>query len=171
VRAGGAGAAFWWSTVPEAVGRVTRVGRVLLGDGSPVGSSPAVAAVAPAAALAVGVAIGALRPGNGFSYSVLCTSLLAAVAAAGAAYGVWALVGYAAGDLTLGGHPGLFLDFVKTGGPLQLIYGYLPVLFSYVLLAGLMVWGPLVGMAARGVVAERVRASGLDFSWAWQARA
>ena len=84
-------------------------------------------------------------------------SVLAAVAAAGAAYGMWALLGYAVGDLTLGRHPGLFLGYVKTGSPIELVYGLLPVLFSYLLLAGLLVWGPLAGMAVRGLVGVRFR--------------
>ena len=55
-------AAFWWTTVPNTVGRLTCVGRALLRDGAPMSSVPVASASAPAAALAVGLMIGAVRP-------------------------------------------------------------------------------------------------------------
>ncbi|MDQ3742654.1 MAG: hypothetical protein M3389_17115 [Actinomycetota bacterium] len=116
-------------------------------DGRYVLAWPPAALAAPAAALAVGaVASARLDADEIYTYSIATVAVLAAVAALGAAFGLWAWIGFVLGDLLLH-RPQDGALFANSVDRLEEVYA--PLLVSYVLLAALLVVAPAVAAGVR----------------------
>ena len=155
-----AGAVLWWERLPAAAGHVSLVLAAALRDGRYVRAWPVVAVLVPPAALAVGGALGALRPGSSVftsSYSVLLA--LVVISAFGAGPGFYAFCGFVAADLVLGDHSGLpGLDQYYRPPVEELVRTlYAPLLLSYVLVWFLLVVGPLLALSLRLITAAPLR--------------
>jgi hypothetical protein len=137
-----------WRRLPNGAARLSGTLRVALRDGDYLLSWPLAAAGAPPLALLVGVLLGAVHPGPVYATSLLVVLILAAVAGLGAALGLYALVGYALGDLVLhqtAGYP------YGGGAPFadRLLRTDLARLDTHLVLASLVVVAPLVATALR----------------------
>jgi hypothetical protein len=148
-----------WRRVPEVIGRLSPTLRVILRDGDYARAWPAAGVAAPPAALLLGLILGASHPGPVYSSSVTVLLLLAAVSGLGAAYGLWALLGYAAGDFFLHDHGDLGYYSYYPNASTTLLHIDVALIDSYLILAGLLVVAPLVAIAA-GRQSRRLLRSG-----------
>jgi hypothetical protein len=141
-----------WRGLPAIVGRVSQTLGAILGEGSYLRSWPLVGVVAPPAALAVGLVLGAGDNGL-FSSSIAMVAVLAGIGAVSAALGLWAWVGFVIGDALLRdpAHAAIWSPPVPARG---FAYLYAPLLISYITLAALVVIAPMVALTARSL-AER----------------
>ncbi|MBO0871185.1 MAG: hypothetical protein J2P15_21745, partial [Micromonosporaceae bacterium] len=150
-----------WVRVPAAVRRFAPGLGATLADGGYLRAWPSAAVAAPAALLGVGLLYGAVHPfatppGSGYLYSVFVIAALAAIGAFGAALGCWALAGFIVADLFLADRsslPGFAPGLAPSS---QSTLGYLPLLLSYAVLAGLVVAVPVVA----GEFARRAGSAG-----------
>lgn len=94
---------FWWTAAPDATARVSRAAAAVLRDGRYLLAVPAVAAVAPLAALLGGLLIGWRHPliTDVLSTSVLFMALALVISGLSVGLGAWLMLGYALGDLLL----------------------------------------------------------------------
>jgi hypothetical protein len=133
----------FWRRLPARGLRVSPVLGAILGDGGYLRAWPPVAAAAPPLAFAVGLLLGGGHRHETYTYSIWLLVVLGVIAGFGAALGMWAWLGYVLGDL-------LFYDRSKTGlfsGPGSHVYSALAI--TYVLLATLLVVGPLIATGFR----------------------
>src|SRR6185503_18839924 len=132
-----------WTQLPAAVR--WRTLRAALADGSYLARWPAAGWGGPIAALAIGLLVG-WRPWSDaetYTGTLFGMVLLVIVASAGAALGLWALVGYSLADLLLRDHGvRVFgLSFVE-----RQLYVTVPVILADLLLAALLVLTPLLAV-------------------------
>src|SRR5579884_2290925 len=92
---------WWWGSVPAAAGRLTPGSAMVMRDGSYLRAVPPLAACAPVVVLLLGIVAGWRHPLASDLYTtsllIMCAALV--VGTFSAALGVWAIVGYAVGDL------------------------------------------------------------------------
>jgi hypothetical protein len=140
-----------WSRLPAQVRRGWLTLGVVLGDGGYLRAWPPLAVGAPAGALLLGLLLGAVHPGAVYTYSFVVVALMVLVAGFGAALGFWTWVGFVLADLVVSDRSTLpaFASYYPAGQALT--DAYLPLLMSYLLLASLLVLGPVLaaGFAAR----------------------
>jgi hypothetical protein len=148
-----------WVEVPRwACNRSVLLG-LALADGGYFRAWPRAGPLTLPVAAGVGLAVGATHPEDLYSYSLLLTTLLAAISSLGASLGVWALAGFVLGDLTLarrGESTQLALELSSDG--LRAL-GALTV--TYLVLAGLLVLVPLLAGSARIAIGDRLA------GWPW----
>ncbi|MDR7422519.1 MAG: hypothetical protein QN159_08635 [Armatimonadota bacterium] len=149
-----------WRRLPAAGRQISGTIPVVAGDGQYLCAWPVLGALAPLLALAVGAALGSrvVPSGTPFTASLVTVSVLFALGGLGAGLGVWALVGYALGDLLFGPHVALRL--ATSSLVAQLVWARIPQLGSYVMLALLMVGLPLAAQTARLDTSLRLPLSG-----------
>lgn len=143
-----------WVTTPRRVYRRSVLLGAALADGGYLGNWPRLGPLLLPAAGIAGLLVGIGHPNDLYSYSLLLTTVLAAVSSLGASLGVWALAGFTIGDLTLariGESTQLRLGFHSEG--LRAL-GALTV--TYVVLAGLLVLVPLVASLGRSAIYDRL---------------
>ncbi|HEX2084558.1 MAG TPA: hypothetical protein VHF89_02670 [Solirubrobacteraceae bacterium] len=140
-----------WLELPRAAGRRSLSLGLLLGDGRYLRAWPPVAQLAPAAAFVVGAfAANGLDQDEIYTYSIATVGVLVAVAALGAALGLWAWLGFVAGDLLVHKpQDGELFAYVLES---RLEEVYVPLVVSYALLASLLVLAPLASAGARVIV-------------------
>ena len=141
----------WWMRAPIAAARRSRVAAAALADGGYLMAWPTGAGAAPPIALLLGLVIGALHPGETFTYSIAVMAVMLVVASAGTGLGVWMLLGYIAGDFVLARHAGghsFSLDAI--------LHVRIPLLISYILLGMLLVSVPLASTNLRRRASARL---------------
>jgi hypothetical protein len=134
-------ALWWWQRLPDRVRRLSFTLGVALADGSYLVAWPAVAALLPPAAVVFGFILGALHPGPVYSTSVVVLIILAAISGFGAGPGAWTWVGFVVGDLFFADRSEL-----PPNNPLSVA---LSLVVEYLILAGLLIVGPLLAVSAR----------------------
>lgn len=135
---------WWWVRLPIRVARLFPTLGSGLSDGLYLIHWTVLAAIAPPAAMILGILLGILHPGETFSTSSLVMALMIAVGMMSANLGAWAVAGYAIGDFFLHGHP------IVGGGLLEsLLLVRAPLVLSYFLLALPVVIVPLIVTSAR----------------------
>lgn len=151
---------FLWVRLPRRVFRYSALGGAALADGGYLRAWRAAAAGAPAAAVLLGLALGAFHPGELYSYSLATVALAGLASALGAALGGWTLIGYAVGDLFFarqGEYSRLALSV--DGGGLRALAA---LLLSYLVFAGLLVLAPVVATAVRASVRDALEDRGFQ---------
>ncbi len=126
-----------------------------LADGAYLGAFPRGGASTPAIALALGVALGWLRPHDWttFTYSVAMLALMVAVSELGAGLGAWLWLGWVVGDFVLFHHP---VETSYRGGViLAILRERTPLVLSYLQLAVLVVLIPLASGRLRAELVPR----------------
>lgn len=137
-----------WLRIPLRTARWWPGAGIALGDGHYLTRWPLAALLAGPACAAVGLLFGSLHPGETYTFSLLTMIALAVIGQGGAALGVWATVGYAAGDFFL--HDDAVFERISSGG--QIFTVGLPALLSYVLLGLLTVVAPMTVLGWRSMV-------------------
>ncbi|MFI7542210.1 hypothetical protein [Actinoplanes sp. NPDC049599] len=132
-----------WLRLPLRLARVWPGAGIALSDGHYLTRWPPLALLAAVPCLAIGVALGAMHQGRTFTYSLLLLLVLGVIGQLGAAFGLWATIGYAFGDLVL--HEAVAYDTT-------IVRHVLPSLLSYAVLGLLTVMIPLTAIGTRGVV-------------------
>jgi hypothetical protein len=133
---------------------------LLFADGGWMRARPGLGLAVPVVALLLGAWRGGWRPTEqltyGYSLGWMC--VLLAVALAGCGVAVWLWLGFVLGDLLIFDHPPLRF-FGEPSLWDQLRFFLVPHLVSYLLLAALLVGGPLIALLARGSVAGLLSAA------------
>jgi hypothetical protein len=130
-------AGWLWFGLPRRISRLGATLAALAGDGSYLAEPPVLGALAPAAALGAGLALGASHPGETYTHSTLVTMALLAIGALSAALGMAAVAGYAVGDFVLHDRAATFVPpgenvFVTQRVPLIITYLVLAVALTLV---------------------------------------
>jgi hypothetical protein len=170
-----------WLRLPALVRRFWPTGGAALSDGAYLRRWPPVALAVPGGGFLLGALLGLVHPGVLYTYSLAVVTVMLVVAAQGAAIGLWVWLGYTLVDLVATDRSTL-PGFQGYGGN-PLLDGYVPLLLTYVLLAVLLVLGPLLAaafglraaMAVRRVNGQLATASGYavsvlilaGFAYAW----
>ncbi len=155
--------AWWWRRLPNRVSRISPAVGGLLGDGRHFGAVRQIGWLIAAAALVGGYVVG--RTQSEFTYIGLLPVMivLVSIGMLGAALGVWALVGYIAGDLLNPVQDALIAVTIDNYDfPTRLAQFYYPHALSYAVLVLLMVINP---QAARAVGAS-IRLTRGPIAWA-----
>lgn len=145
---------FWWIRVPLTLRRLSTELATVLVDGMYVVAWPVAAAIAPPAAMLVGLCFGAVHPGheNAFSESLLLVVVVITLGTMSGHLGAMFLVGYAFGDFFIA-HPywsssGARFDpapQLTLGGFVQnLIRVRIPLLIQYSLMSIVLVAQPVL---------------------------
>ncbi len=151
-----------WLRLPATGRRFWLTAGAVLGDGAYLRRWPPAALAVPGGGFLLGLLLGAVHPGVLYTYSFVVVALMLAVAAQGAAMGLWVWSGYALADLVLTDRSALPGFFPFRDAADRVLDGYLPLLLTYLLLATLLVTGPLLAtvFAARTASVVRRSASG-----------
>ncbi len=135
---------WWWIQLPLRVARWFPTLGSGLSDGLYLVRWPIIAGIGPLVALLLGLLLGALHQEATFTASSFVMALLIAVGLLSAHLGVWAIGGYAIGDLFLHRRSGVSTDVLDNVLQVQV-----PLLLSYVLFALAVVIIPLILTAIR----------------------
>lgn len=146
---------FWWEWVPTNARRLSDLTAACFIDGVYLVRWPWLGAVLPLFLFLVGFLIGWQHPGFSnsisYTYSLPIMALMLVVGSIASSQGAWLGLGYVLGDLILFERTtpnGLFPTVIRVYGPLIL---------SYVLLAQLIVFIPLVSQSIRQATFPNIR--------------
>ncbi len=145
-----------WQRVPALVGRVWPTLGYSLADGAYLRRWPGLGLAAPAGGLVLGMLLGALHPGTLYTYSFLVTAAMMLAAGLGAGVGVWVWLGFVLVDVVATDRSSL-PGFGLTSAVDRFTDGYLPLAMCYLLLAVLLMLGPLLGSGFASRTAVTVR--------------
>jgi len=168
---------FWWTDAPARAARLTGAFGIVLRDGHYLRAITPVAAVAPAAAIAVGFIAGWRHPlaTDVYTTSLFLMAIGLVVGTLSSAVGAWLLAGYAVGDIFLG-----VRDAAFNGAIGNLAKTWAALLLADAILAILIVLIPLTARVLADELAQRylaragripaallaaVAAAGLAFAW------
>jgi hypothetical protein len=152
----------WWGRLPALVYRLSPTAGLGLADGVHLADWPPVGALAPPAALALGLVLGWQHPGFQMVWaeSIALISLIVAVGAMSASLGGLLVLGFAIGDFLLGDQhwpvpvppaaPGVFGALLPEAVRLRL-----PLLIGYLLL---LLVGARIPLLAKTLMADALRA-------------
>jgi hypothetical protein len=156
------GITYWWLRLPPLGKRISRWLSFVLSDGVYLVAWPLVAGFGVPVSLAIAVIMGALHPGETFSFSLVIIAVMFAIASFSASLGLWLSVGYLCGDFLRHAYE----VFGQSSLVSSVVYSWIPLLMADLLLAGLLVLVPLTTKALRlKTVAELKRVGKLP-RWA-----
>ena len=134
----------WWLGGPVAAKEKSSWLSAVLADGAYLVAWPWLAALAPPLSFLIGLGLGAEHPGYIFSCSLVMVLGMFVIANFSAALGLWMWVGFLLGDFF---HPHYI--FRGNSFPAHLLYFYIPLVLTNLLLAGLLVITPLTAKMLR----------------------
>ncbi|MGA9815308.1 MAG: hypothetical protein WBQ64_21195 [Terriglobales bacterium] len=134
----------WWLDGPVAAKEKSSWLSAVLADGAYLVAWPWLAALAPPLSFLIGLGLGAEHPGYIFSCSLVMVLGMFVIANFSAALGLWMWVGFLLGDFF---HPHYI--FRGNSFPAHLLYFYIPLVLTNLLLAGLLVITPLTAKMLR----------------------